>query len=129
MKRDPLPVLVAVNVLASLLHYGHNMLFFASYPEPAWISTGRIDLFWFFMTPFALLGYHWHRKGARSKATVSLIAYGLMSSLVLGHYRYASFSAIPFQIHLFIWVETLCAAALMGYVLWLWFDGSARTAS
>lgn len=122
MKLDRLMVLVGINILASLLHYGHNMLFFVHYPEPAWISTGKIDLFWFIMTPFALLGYYWHLKRARWKSTISLIVYGLMSSLVLGHYLYGSFFKIPFQIHLFIWTETLCAAALISFALWLCFN-------
>lgn len=126
---DPLLILVGLNILASLLHYGHNMLFFAQYPEPAWISTGKIDRFWFFMTLFALLGCYWHLKGARWKATVSLIAYGLMSSLVLGHYLYGSFFQISFQIHLFIWIETLCAMALMAYALSLCFKRETKGAA
>ena len=111
--------LVGLNVLASLLHYGHNMWFFSRYPEPSWINPGKIDRFWFFMTAFALLGVYWHMKGARWKSALSLTLYGLMGLLVLGHYFYGSFFAIAFEIHLFIWIEALCALALLGYVSWI----------
>jgi len=116
-----LPALVGLNILASLLHYGHNMWFFSRYPEPSWINPGKIDRFWFFMTAFALLGVYWHLSGARWRSALSLVLYSLMSLLVLGHYFYGSFFAIPLDIHLFIWTEALCALALLGYVSWVFF--------
>lgn len=114
--------LVGLNVLASLLHYGHNMWFFSRYPEPSWINPGKIDRFWFFMTAFAVIGVYWHMKDARWRSALALVLYSLMGLLVLGHYLYGSFFAIAFEIHLFIWIEALCALALLGYVSWMTFE-------
>lgn len=121
--------LIGLNILASVLHYGHNMWFFSQYPEPSWINPGKIDRFWFFMTAFALLGVYWQLKGARWRSTLALVLYSLMSLLVLGHYFYGSFFAIPFQIHLFIWIEALCALALLGYVARALFNDGDRQAA
>jgi len=109
--------LVVANITASIIHYTDNLLFLEAYPEPDWIEPHLIDGFWFFMTPFAILGYRAMRKEAVGMGCLLLCAYGLMSLLVLGHYLYAPFLDIPPKIHLFIFLEAAMALLLLSYVL------------
>ena len=47
-----LAILLAINVVASALHFGDNMLRFRDYPEPAWITGPHvIDALWLLITP------------------------------------------------------------------------------
>ena len=108
--------LVVANIAASIIHYADNLLFLEEYPEPEWIELHQIDSFWFFMTPFAILGYLAIRKGALRRGSLLLCAYALMSLLVLGHYLYAPFVSISPKIHLFIFLEAAMALLLLLYV-------------
>ena len=119
-------VLLIVNVTASILHYVDNLRFFEAYPEPAWIRPHFIDAFWFVMTPLAVVGFLWFRKGSRWRASASLAAYALMSLLVLGHYRYASPWELSFRVNLFILVEAVAAVVLLGFVLWVVVHPASR---
>lgn len=107
--------LIIANIIASILHYVDNVIHFEHYPEPDWLNAQLVDLFWFFMTPFALLGLWLMKKQQYMPALFALIAYALMGLLVLGHYNYASFFNISFKIHLFIWLEAVLAGILLIY--------------
>ena len=107
--------LVIANIVASILHYVDNVVHFEHYPEPDWLNAHLVDLFWFFMTPFALLGLWFAKKCYYKSALCSLIVYALMGLLVLGHYNYAPFFDISFKIHLFIWIEAILAGILLIY--------------
>ncbi|EKE72998.1 hypothetical protein [Gallaecimonas xiamenensis] len=109
--------LVLATFLSSILHYLDNMLFFADYPEPVWINTHMIDLFWVLMTPLAPLGYLWVKWGRYRAGTLLLAVYGLCNMLTLGHYRFAPFTSISTKIHLFILLEALLGGLLVAWVL------------
>lgn len=109
--------LVLANVVASVLHYVDNMVFFSEYPEPAWMTPHLIDAFWFVMTPFAVAGYVLVRRGFVVWGCVVLYLYAGMSLLVLGHYLYAPIGSLPLRINLLIVLEAALAAALIAYVL------------
>ena len=108
--------LLVANVAATILHYVDNVLFFARYPEPSWATPHIIDAFWFFMTPFAVLGYLLLRRGVVHWGSVALYSYSAMSLLVLGHYLYAPISSIGFRINLFILLEASLAVMLIASV-------------
>lgn len=114
-------VLLAINIGASLLHYVDNIVFFHTYPEPQWISPRIIDVFWFVMTPFAVLGYVLYGKGLRTYSYLCLYLYSLMSLLVLGHYRYGSMWEMSLKINLLIIIEVFAAVALIACTMWLQF--------
>lgn len=109
--------LVAVHIATTILHYADNVLFFGEYPEPTWLGRGVVDMFWFVMTPFALVGLWLARCGRSMQAVMALLAYAGMSLLALGHYRYAAFCSISLQIHTFIMLEALVAVALIFLVI------------
>lgn len=108
--------LIVVNVLASILHYVDNICYFSEYPEPTWLNPCIIDLFWFVMTPFAVFGYWYHKQQWFTLSRVALVAYSIMSLLVLGHYLIAPPWEVSLRINLFILLEAVAALALLGYV-------------
>jgi hypothetical protein len=110
---------LAVNVLARILHYVHNILFFHGYLEPEWISPQCIDAFWFVVTPFAALGYLLYRKGKRLRACLTLYLYSGMSLLVLCHYLYAPIRDVSDEINSLILLEATSAIILVGFATWL----------
>ena len=81
-------ILVA-NIVTSILHYVDNVLNFDHYPEPTWLNPHLIDMAWFVMTPFGIVGYLLFVRGYRSSAFACLLLYSIMNSLVLGHYLIA----------------------------------------
>ncbi len=109
--------MLIVNVITSLLHYADNILFFHAYPEPHWISPKLIDAFWFVMTPFAILGYFFYKRGLETYSYLCFYLYSLMSLLVLGHYRYGSMGELSFKINLLILAEAFAALILIFYAL------------
>ena len=112
-------VMLVINIATSILHYVDNILFFHTYPEPQWINPYIIDAFWFVMTPFALSGYMLYSKGLRRHSYFCLYLYGLMSLLVLGHYRYGSMWEMSMKMNLLIFIEAIAAVALIAYTIGL----------
>jgi hypothetical protein len=112
-------ILLVINIGTSILHYVDNILFFHTYPEPHWINPQIIDLFWFVMTPLAVLGYVLYSKGLRRYSYLCLYLYALMSLLVLGHYRYGSMWEMSLKMNLLIFIEAIAAVALIAYTMWL----------
>ncbi len=109
-----LAVLVVANLIASILHFGDNIVHFHQYPEPKWISSPHIvDVLWFVITPFLLVGWWLARWCRRWPSIAALWLYGGLSLFVLGHYRFAAPSDLPFRINLLIWCEAVAALLLI----------------
>ena len=111
---------VMLNIVTTILHYVDNIIFLDEYPEPAWLSPGIVDAFWFLMTPVVLCGLWSAHRGHRVLSSLCLLVYVGMSLLVLGHYRFAPFHAIGMRIHAFIWLEALAAVVLVIWVVASW---------
>lgn len=110
--------LLLANVVGSILHYVHNLVFFEHYPEPSWINRSVVDAFWFFMTPLAWVGYRLIQHDRVRSGTGVLVGYAACNLLSLGHYLYAPMHEIEPVIHAFILLEAGLAVALVGY-LWV----------
>lgn len=109
-----LVALVAANLIASILHFGDNILHFHQYPEPKWISSPHIvDALWFVITPLLLLGWWLARRRHRWPSIAAFWLYGGLSLFVLGHYRFAAPSELSFRINLLIWLEAMTALILI----------------
>ncbi|NEO82968.1 MAG: hypothetical protein F6J87_01715 [Spirulina sp. SIO3F2] len=113
---EPLLWFLAINVLVSIAHYIHNMVFLPEYHEPAWITPTLIDSLWFVMTPFGLVGYWLYCRGKLQAAKTSLFVYCALSSLVLGHYVITPIWTLSLTINLMIWAEAIAASILSVYV-------------
>lgn len=109
-----LPVLLLANLVASILHFGDNMLRFNEYPEPKWITGPHtVDTLWFVITPLLALGWWLARRNMKWAAVGVLWLYSGLSLFVLGHYLYASPLELPFRINFFIGTEAVAAALLI----------------
>ena len=109
-----LPILLLVNLVASVLHFGDNMLRFDEYPEPAWIAGPHVvDAAWLLMTPLLAVGWWLARGGVRRWAIGVLWLYGALSMFVLGHYFYASPFELSFRINFLIVLEAVAAGLLL----------------
>jgi hypothetical protein len=109
-----LPLLLIANLVASTLHVGDNVLRFAEYPEPTWITGPHVvDALWLVVTPLLAVGWWLARRDMKWAAVGVLWLYGALSMFVLGHYLYASPSALPFRINFFIAGEAVAASLLI----------------
>jgi hypothetical protein len=109
-----LRVLLIANLVASALHFGDNMLRFAEYPEPQWITGPHVvDALWLAMTPLLAAGWWLARRGMKWASVGALWLYGASSMFVLGHYRYASSAELPPRINVLIAAEAAAAGLLI----------------
>jgi hypothetical protein len=122
-RRRILLILLAANIVTSILHYVDNIVFFQHYPEPTWLSPHLVDLAWFVMTPFGVAGYWLFRRGPRSAAFACLYLYATMGLLVLGHYLIAPPWEVSLKINLFIMAEAIAASLLGVFTAWLQLQG------
>jgi hypothetical protein len=109
-----LTILVVGNLVASVLHFGDNIVHFHEYPEPSWIPSPHIvDALWFAITPLLLLAWWLASQGRRWPAIALFWSYGALSMFVLGHYNFASPAELSFRINFLIWLEALAALLLI----------------
>ena len=102
--RTRILVVVAINFVASIFHFGHNMAFFHEYPEPSWISSPLVvDGLWFVITPILAVGSWFVWRGQKRSGVALLTVYSVLSMLTLGHYLYAS----PFELRPMINISIL----------------------
>ncbi|WP_422011011.1 hypothetical protein [Roseateles sp.] len=65
--------LVAAYFLASLAHFGHNAQYIAFYPGmPAWLTPGKVWLFWFAVTGVGLMALALVRLGLPALGLLAL---------------------------------------------------------
>ena len=112
--------LISINVVASVLHYVHYFVYFRAYTTHAdWLSPPRVDLVWFLITVVGVTGYLLFKRHRYPWSFLLLYVYGFLSLGALGHYVLAPMAAHTFSMNLLIWSQTLAAAALLIYVIWL----------
>jgi hypothetical protein len=112
--------IVVVNLVASILHFGDNMINFHVYPEPTWIPSPHVvDALWFVITPILFLAWWFSSRNAKWTAVSLFWLYGGLSMFVLGHYRFAVPSELSLRINLLICSEALAALILIGFAPFL----------
>jgi purine-cytosine permease-like protein len=126
---NKLLLLVAMNVAASVAHYADNIVRFVSYPEPPWLSPERVDVFWFFMTPFGLAACWLYRRGRARAAFFASYSYAAMNLLVLGHYLVAPPWRLPLLINLLIVLEAVTATLLLVFTVGAEYRAAHRVTS
>ena len=103
-------------LLATVLHYVDNVLFFPEYPEPPWNTPQIVAAFGFIILATAVLGYALFKQRNVRSGSLVLYAYSAMSLLALGHYLVAPIYSVGLRITLFILLEAFCAVLLAIYV-------------
>jgi hypothetical protein len=113
-RADTLPRLMLGYGAASLLHFAHNAVFIAQYPNlPTWLSPARVCATWIGLTAVGLLGYGLRHLGFRVAGLAVVALYAALGFDGLAHYRLAPLSAHTRMMNLTIWLEVAAAAALL----------------
>ncbi|NES19134.1 MAG: hypothetical protein F6K41_09415 [Symploca sp. SIO3E6] len=112
-------LLIILNIIVSLGHYIHNMMFLPQYYEPDWITPSLIDTLWFVMTPFSCIGYLLYLRGSLKLGYLLIYIYCFLSLLVLGHYVMTPIGMLSLTINLVILAEAIAAVILALYTFWL----------
>jgi hypothetical protein len=113
-RANTLPRLMLGYGAASLLHFAHNALFIAQYPNlPGWLSPAQVCAAWIGLTSVGLLGYGLRHCGFRFAGLAVVALYAVLGFDGLAHYRFAPFSAHTRMMNFTIWLEVAAAAALL----------------
>ena len=114
----PLPWLLGLYGLTSLVHFMHNAEYLGGYPNlPAWLSRPQIYGAWCGITAVGLVGYRLYRRGRAFIGLCALVLYTSLGFDGLLHYRRAPLAAHTVAMNLTIWLEAAAAAlALMAVV-------------
>ncbi len=118
-RKSCLLALIILNILVSLGHYIHNIVFLPHYHEPTWITPALIDSLWFVMTPLSGIGYVLYTQEKFKLAYRWLYSYCAFSLLVLGHYVITPIWTLSITINLVIFSEAFAAMVLGFYIFWL----------
>lgn len=109
-----LVALTAAYFTASLAHFGHNAQYIAFYPGmPAWLTPGKVWLFWFAVTGVGLIAWVLNRLGLRAPALLVLGVYGALGLDGLLHYSLGLCSQHTLVANLTIWAEATTGLALL----------------
>jgi hypothetical protein len=110
------PILFAcacVYGFASLLHFTHNALFVADYPNlPRWVTPSIVAATWLTISAIGLLAWLALRSGARGLGLCLLAVYALFGFDAFGHYGLAPFDAHSIAMNVTILFEGASAIAL-----------------
>jgi hypothetical protein len=109
---------LTLNLVATILHYTDNFIFFSKYPAPVWMHPHQVWIAWLILAPFAVVGYIQYTKGNYWAAYLCLCVWAVTSIGGIGHYFFGSLSAFSVKMHIFIWFEELTGWMLLGFIFW-----------
>ena len=110
----PLWLLAAAYFAASLAHFSHNARYIAFYPGmPAWLTPGKVWLFWFAVTGVGLTALAFARLGPPAIALLTLGVYGALGLDGLLHYTLGLCSQHTLLANLTIWAEATTGLTLL----------------
>ncbi|EOD63860.1 hypothetical protein [Amycolatopsis vancoresmycina] len=111
-----LRVILGFSLLSTTLHYAHNAIRVADYPQlpgvPAAAAGIAVAVAWVLLTAFGWLGYRAYTQGRYPRALAFLLVYSLTGIVTLGHFL----TGVP-QIPAF-WFATIFTDAAAGLALW-----------
>jgi len=112
-----LPVLLLLYGAMSLLHFAHNAVYLADYPNlPPWLSEADVYLSWCAVTLLGLAGFILYRRVHRGAGLMLLCVYALIGFDGLLHYGRAPMAAHTAMMNFTIWAEVLAAALLCAHL-------------
>ncbi|MEV6875195.1 hypothetical protein [Amycolatopsis sp. NPDC051128] len=119
----PLRVILGFSLLSTTVHYAHNAIRYADYPQLPGISTlvGGIvvAVTWVLLTGFGWLGYRAYAEGRYTKALAFLLVYSLAGMVTLGHFL-TGVPRIPAFWFVTIFTDAAAGLALWVFVTWAW---------
>ncbi|MEU9688803.1 hypothetical protein [Amycolatopsis japonica] len=118
-----LRLILAFTLLTTTLHYAHNVIRAADYPQiegiPVAVAATLVAVAYVLFTAFGLAGYRDYLRGRYWRALAFLMVYSLSGLASLGHFLVA----VP-QIPAF-WFATIYTDTASALVLWVFVTWAA----
>ncbi|KFZ84199.1 hypothetical protein ED92_09905 [Amycolatopsis sp. MJM2582] len=116
-----LRLILAFTLLTTTLHYAHNVIRAADYPQiegiPVAVAATLVAVAYVVFTAFGLAGYRDYLRGRYWRALAFLMVYSLSGLASLGHFLVAV-PQIPAFWFATIYTDTASALALWVFVTW-----------
>ncbi|MFI9452663.1 hypothetical protein [Amycolatopsis sp. NPDC052450] len=116
-----LRLILAFTLLSTTLHYAHNVIRAADYPQVEGISVGvaatLVVVAYVLLTTFGVLGYRDYLRGRYWRALAFLMVFSLSGLASLGHFLVAV-PQIPAFWFATIYTDTAAALLLWAFVTW-----------
>ena len=118
-----LRVILAFSLLSTTIHYAHNVVRYADYPQLPGISVLAggivVAVTWVLLTAFGWLGYRAYTQGRYHHALALLLVYSLAGMVTLGHFL-IGVPQIPAVWFATIFTDAAAGLALWVFVTWAW---------
>ncbi|HET6703498.1 hypothetical protein [Amycolatopsis sp.] len=119
----PLRVILAFSLLSTTIHYAHNAVRYADYPQLGGISVlgggVTVAVAWVVFTAFGWLGYRAYTWRRYEKALAFLLVYSLAGMVTLGHFL-TGVPRIPAFWFATIFTDAAAGLALWVFLIWAW---------
>ncbi|OXM46911.1 hypothetical protein [Amycolatopsis alba] len=116
-----LRLILAFTLLSTTLHYAHNVIRAADYPQiegiPVGVAATLVAIVYFVLTAIGLLGYRDYRRGRYWRALAFLTVFSLSGLASLGHFM-VGVPRIPAFWFATIFTDGASALLLWGFVIW-----------
>ncbi|MBB5853342.1 hypothetical protein ACFQ05_08565 [Amycolatopsis umgeniensis] len=116
-----LRLILAFTLLSTTLHYAHNVIRAADYPQiegiPVGVAATLVAVVYFVLTAIGLLGYRDYLRGRYWRALVFLMVFSLSGLASLGHFL-TGVPQIPAFWFVTIFTDGAAALLLWGFVTW-----------
>ncbi|WP_410581738.1 hypothetical protein [Amycolatopsis sp. lyj-108] len=116
-----LRLILAFTLLSTTLHYAHNVIRAADYPQVEGVSVGLaatlVVVAYVLLTTFGVLGYRDYLRGRYWRALAFLMVFSLSGLASLGHFLVAV-PQIPAFWFATIYTDTAAALLLWAFVTW-----------
>ncbi|MEA2451498.1 MAG: hypothetical protein QOG04_208 [Actinomycetota bacterium] len=114
--------ILGASLVATVIHYTDNYINIADYPQPEFIDHKVVVIAWLAFTLFGILGYLLLTRGQTFVAGLAFLVYSYTALSSLGHYKFGSMAVFTPKMHLFIWMDALTGAAVLGLAIWCLSD-------
>ncbi len=114
-------IILASNIISTLIHYSDNYIFFNRYPAPVWMQPYQVYTTWLILTPLAIAGYFLYRQDQFWLAYGCLLGYSITSVSSIGHYVFSSPGELTVKMNIFICTDFLVGIALISFIFWSLF--------
>ncbi|GAB3718850.1 hypothetical protein GCM10027598_30980 [Amycolatopsis oliviviridis] len=116
-----LRLILAFTLLSTTLHYAHNVIRAADYPQiegiPVGVAATLVAIVYFVLTAIGLLGYRDYLRGRYWRALGFLMVFSLSGLASLGHFL-VGVPQVPAFWFATIFTDGASALMLWGFVIW-----------
>jgi hypothetical protein len=119
----PLRVILGFLLLSTTIHYAHNAIRAADYPQlpgvPVVAAAIVVVFGWVLFTAFGWFGYRAYRQGRHPRALAFLLVYSLAGIITPGHFL-TGVPQVPAFFFVTIFTDGLAGLALWIFLVWAW---------